>query len=96
MTDVDDRDWPTGVAPIGLEDLGKLGINSANELFWNGKSIEVRKRIDLTRLQKLLAVIVSVCAILGGLGGFITGLNNASVFLCARGIQWLGCPPPVH
>jgi hypothetical protein len=28
------------------------------------------------------------------IGGFVTGLNNASVFLCARGIDWLSCPPP--
>jgi hypothetical protein len=33
-----------------------------------------------------------VFAVLGAVGGFVTGLNNASVFLCARGIHWLSCP----
>jgi hypothetical protein len=35
---------------------------------------------------------VTVRAILGGLGGFASGVNNASVFLCARHVAWLGCP----
>jgi hypothetical protein len=84
--------WPSDVVPIGIEDLSKLGLNRRNQLFWNGKRIEVRNRLDLTRLQKTFAVIVSLFAVLGGIGGFVTGLNNASIFLCARNVQWLGCP----
>jgi len=84
--------WPRDVTPIAIEDLGRLGINSDNLLFWDGRRIEVRNRLDLSRVQKLVAGIVSVFAILGALGGFVTGLNNASIFLCGRGVQWLGCP----
>lgn len=84
--------WPQGVTPIGVEDLDRLGLDTANQLFWDGKRIEVRNRLDLTRLQKIFAVVVSVFAVLGAVGGFVTGLNNASVFLCARGIHWLSCP----
>ncbi len=86
-------DWPPNVTPIGVEDLGRLGLNPRNQLFWNGKRIEVSNRLDLTRLQKALAIMVSLFAVLGGLGGFVTGLNNASIFLCTRDIHWLGgCP----
>jgi hypothetical protein len=84
--------WPPDVNPIGIEDLDKLGLNPKNHLFWNGKRIEVRNRLALTRLQKALAILVSVFAVLGGIGGFVTGLNNASLFLCARDIHWLTCP----
>ena len=83
--------WPTEVRPSGVEDLERLGLNSENQLFWDGKRIEVRQTLTLTKLQKWLTVIVSVCAILGGLGGFVTGFNNATVFLCGRGITWLSC-----
>lgn len=83
--------WPTEVRPIGVEDLERLGLNSENQLFWDGKRIEVRQTLTLTKLQKWLTVIVSVCAILGGSGGFVTGFNNATVFLCGRGITWLSC-----
>lgn len=92
----DTSGWPSGVSPISMEELGQLGIDRTNRLFWQGRPVQVRNRLDLTGLQKLLAVIVSICAILGGMGGFITGLNNASVFLCARGLSWLSCPTPPH
>ena len=86
------ENWPPGVTPIGIEDLGKLGLNNRNQLFWNGKRIEIRNRLSLTRLEKTFAVIVSFFAILGGIGGFVTGLNNASIFLCTRDIHWVSCP----
>ena len=94
MSDAKRDGWPPGVTPIGVEDLDRLGLNPSNQLFWDGKRIEVRNRFDLTRLQKTFAIIVSVFAVLGGLGGFVTGFNNASAFLCARGVHWLSCPPP--
>jgi hypothetical protein len=85
--------WPHDIRPIGVEDLGRLGLNADNQLFWDGKRIEVRQEFTLTRLQKVLAVIVSIFAVLGGLGSFVTGFNNASVFFCSRGHDWLSCPP---
>ena len=96
MTQTTPPDWPPDVTPIGVEDLDKLGLNPSNQLFWDGKRIEVRNRFDLTRLQKLFALIVSLFAVMGALGGFVTGFNNAAVFLCARNVHWLSCPisPP--
>ncbi len=87
---------PDDVAPIGIEDLGRLGIDSTNQLFWDGKRVELRRKLVLTGLQKLVAGVVTVCAILSGLGGFASGVQNFSLFLCARGLHWLSCPPPAH
>ena len=97
MTEHPHGQWPPDVTPIGVEDLDRLGLDGRNQLFWDGKRVEIRSRLDLTWLQKVLAVVVSICAVLGALGGFVTGFNNASVFLCARDIHWLSCPaePPV-
>jgi len=94
VTDPASDGWPPDVTPISVEELDRLGLNEKNQLFWDGKRIEVRNRLDLTRLQKMFAIIVSVFAVLGALGGFVTGFNNASIFLCARGIHWLSCPRP--
>jgi hypothetical protein len=85
-------DWPAGVQQIGIEDLRRLGIDGEDQLYWDGRRIEIRKSLALTRFQKFLAVLATVFAVLGGLGGFITGFNNASIFLCARNISLLSCP----
>jgi len=80
------------VKPIEVDDLNRLGISDDKQLFWDGRRIEIRRPLVLTGFQKAVAVVVTACAILGGIGGFVTGVNNASVFLCARQLQWLGCP----
>ena len=87
-------DWPQNVEAIGLEDLQRLGLDRDNQLYWDGRRVEIRRSLHLTGFQKAITAIVTVCAVLGGLGGAVTGLNNASVFLCGRGVTWLGCPPP--
>ncbi len=84
--------WPKGVEPVGLEDLGRLGISQDDQLFWDGRRVEVRRSLNLTRFQKVITGIVTFFAVLGAVGGFITGFNNASIFLCAREIRWLSCP----
>jgi hypothetical protein len=86
--------WPKGVDPIGIEDLGRLGISGHDELFWDGRQIEIRKALVLTGFQKFLTVVITLFAVLGGLGGFISGINSAASFLCARNLHWLTCPTP--
>jgi hypothetical protein len=88
------RGWPDGVKEIAIADLGRLGVDGGNQLYWDGRPVEIRKSLSLTRAQKWVAGIVTACAVLGGFGGFVTGFNNATVFLCARNIHWLSCPLP--
>jgi len=85
-------DWPQGVERIVVNDLDRLGINSENQLFWDGRRIEIRRRLDLTRVEKTVAWIVTLAAVLGGIGAFLSGLNDGSVYLCERGVHFLGCP----
>jgi hypothetical protein len=92
MSDAGQPGWPNGVTPIQVPDLKRLGINEQNELFWDGRHVEIRRSLTLTRFQKFITIIVTFCAVLGALGGFVTGFNNASVFLCARHVTFLTCP----
>ena len=94
MSDAGQPGWPNGVRPILVPDLKRLGINEQNELFWDGRHVEIRRSLTLTRFQKFITIIVTFCAVLGALGGFVTGFNNASVFLCARHVAFLTCPAP--
>jgi hypothetical protein len=88
MSDAGQPGWPNGVRPILVPDLKRLGINEQNELFWDGRHVEIRRSLTLTRFQKFITIIVTA------LGGFVTGFNNASVFLCARHVTFLTCPAP--
>jgi hypothetical protein len=86
--------WPQGVEPIGIEDLNRIGIDSENQLYWDGRRIEVRRFLVLTRFQKWFAAIVAIVGLCAGLATVATGINNASVFLCARHSALLTCPAP--
>jgi hypothetical protein len=88
-------DWPDGVKPLDtLGQLMQLGIDRDNRLYWNGRPVEVRRTLDLSPAQKLGAIIVALGAVLGGLGGCVTGLKDGAEFLCARNVHWLACPSP--
>jgi hypothetical protein len=95
MSDEPPASWPHGVQPIRIGDLKRLGIDSERQLYWDGRAVEIRRPLDLTKLQKLFAIVVAIFAVLGGIGGFATGFNDASVFLCARGHDFLSCPLPL-
>jgi hypothetical protein len=77
-----------------MEDLNRLGIDQEHQLYWDGRRIEIRRFLVLTRFQKWFAVTVAVVGFLAGLATIATGINNASVFLCARHIEILTCPRP--
>ncbi len=85
-------DWPDDVEEIRIADLKRLGINKTRQLFWDGRQIEVRRPLVLTAFQKTFAILVTIFAVLGGLGAFFSGVTDASQFLCARNIHWLSCP----
>ncbi len=80
---------------IKITDLKRLGIDRNRELYWDGQRIEIRRRLDLTGVQKFFAVLVALFAVLGGIGGFVSGFVDATDFLCARNICWFTCPAPV-
>ena len=85
---------PDGVEPIGMEDLNRIGIDSEHQLYWDGHRIEIRRFLVLTRVQKWFAAGAAVIGLCAGLATIATGINNASVFLCARHITALTCPSP--
>jgi hypothetical protein len=85
MSEPDD---PGFVTPIGVEDLNRLGMDSENNLYWDGRRVETRQRLSLTWWQNLGAFLVSAGAILGGVGAAVTGAKDGSEMLCQRGHPW--------
>ena len=68
--------------PITPDDLDRLGINDKQELFWDGKRVEVRSRLNLSLWQTLGAVVVGAAAVCGGVA---SAANDGTEFSCR---QW--------
>lgn len=65
--------WPKDVAPISYGDMDRLGVGPDGRLYWDGKPVEVQRRLRFSRLQTVGALIVGLAAVVGGIG---TGLNE--------------------
>ena len=75
------------VKAIGIDDLDRLGVGPDRMLYWDGKPVEIRKTVHLSRLQTIGAFAVGAFAILGGIGAFATGLKDGSEYACDR--HWI-------
>jgi hypothetical protein len=82
------KHWPPDVEPLTVEEFEKLGRNAQNELFWDGRPLVTRSQYLFTWPQIGLAVLAALASV----ATVATGVNNASIYLCARGKTWLGCP----
>ncbi len=80
--------WPEGVFPLYIEEFQKLGRDKKNALFWDGKPLVTKNQYVFTSYQ----IFLSILAIIASIATISTGMNNLSVFLCARGVDALGCP----
>ncbi|MDT8333215.1 hypothetical protein RQ831_19360 [Roseomonas gilardii] len=78
--------WPKGVRPIDVGELDLLGIDSSNKLYWDGKEINYKLRLNWW--QNIIAGLAAIAS----LATIASGVQNASLFLCARNVSWLGCP----
>jgi hypothetical protein len=81
-TDADGARWPKEVTPISYGDLGKLGVGPGNQLYWDGKPVVTKRRLDFTFGEKMLAGLTALAIIFGGLGGFIQGISAANDLGC--------------
>ena len=82
---------PEGITEITLTDLKRFGVGPHNALYFDGKRVETRQRVRVAGLERVLAVAVSIAAVVGGLGAMASGLKDGSEFLCGQGVHWLRC-----
>lgn len=87
--------WPTGVRPITVEQLGYIGVDSTGGLYWDGKPVEVRKRLDLSWPEKTFAIIVGLATIAGSVGAVAQGWAAAHQWSCQIGLVAAWCQAPV-
>ena len=56
-----------------MTDLSRLSIDRDGRLYWDGKPVEVRRRISMSRAQVVGASIVAAFVVIGAIGAAIQG-----------------------
>jgi hypothetical protein len=71
---IDKSKWPKSVRPIAIAETSGLGIDPDGRLHWNGKPVEIiGRRLDLTRTQAVVGLVVAFFTIVGGIGAAVQG-----------------------
>lgn len=73
----DPSTWPAGVRTIGLEELDALGVDKADHLYWHGKPIEIRQRLELRWIELILLLFATIGALLQGVAAMFPFIPNA-------------------
>lgn len=90
---VDQTHWPKGVSEITIAQLGRLGVDRENRLYWDGRPVEISRRISLSKWQTFFAIIFWIAAVAGGVGAAAQGWAAAHQWSCQANYIQFGCPP---
>ena len=82
------------VHPVDMTDLSRLSIDSDGRLYWDGKPVEVRRRISMSRAQVVGASIVAAFVIVGAIGAALQGSAAARDWACRLGWTASYCTLP--
>jgi hypothetical protein len=82
------------VRPVGAMDLTRLSIDNDGRLYWDGKPVEVRRRIMMSRAQIVGASIVAAFVVIGAVGAAIQGSAAARDWACRLGWTQSYCTTP--
>jgi hypothetical protein len=73
------------VHPVDMTDLSRLSIDRDGRLYWDGKPVEVRRRISMSRAQVIGASIVAAFVVIGAIASAIQGAVAAGELACRLG-----------
>lgn len=96
------RPEPQGrnVHPVDMTDLSRLSIDRDGRLYWDGKPVEVRRRISLSPAQIVGVSIVAAFVVIGAIGSVLQGAVAARDLACRLGWSAGSCAlpgvPPRH
>ncbi len=69
------EEWPQGVRTIGLDEMDALGVDASGTLYWHGKSVAI-KRIELRKVELVLATIAAIGTLMSGLAAMFPQLSK--------------------
>jgi hypothetical protein len=84
------------VHPVEMTDLSRLAIDRDGRLYWDGKPVEVRRRISMSRAQVIGASIVAAFVVIGAISSAIQGAVAARELACRLGWSASACALPAQ
>jgi hypothetical protein len=85
------KDWPPSVHVITNQDIARLGVGQGGQLYWDGRPVVTRSRLDLSSWQRGIAIIAAIAALAGGLGSCASGIDATRSFGCKLHWWATGC-----
>jgi hypothetical protein len=76
------------IHPLATADLSRLSIDDDGRLYWDGKPVEVRRRLEMSRAQVIGAGVIAAFVAVGADGPRITAAFRS---LCLRD-AWISRP----
>ena len=84
---IETLDKPDGhnVHAVNAMDLTRLSIDNDGRLYWDGKPVEVRRRLTMSRGQMLGSALVALFILVAAIGSAIQGAAALSDWACRSG-----------
>ncbi|CAN0273837.1 unnamed protein product, partial [Phaeothamnion confervicola] len=73
------------VRAVGAMDLTRLSIDDDGRLYWDGKPVEVRRKLMMSRGQIVGVSLIAVFVVIAALGAAIQGSAAAHEWACKLG-----------
>jgi hypothetical protein len=81
------------VHPVDMTDLSRLSIDTDGRLYWDGKPVEVQRRLLMSREQIIGACLIGAFVAIGALGAVVQGTSAARDWACRFGWASSICGP---
>jgi len=79
---------------LAAADLTRLSIDNDGRLYWDGKPVEVRRRIQMSRAQIVGASVVAAFIVIGAVGAAVQGSLALRDWTCRLGWTTSYCTLP--
>lgn len=82
------------VHPVTMTDLTRLSIDNDGRLYWDGKPVEVRRSILMSRAQVIGASVIGAFVVIGAIAAAIQGSAAVRDWACRLGWTQSYCALP--
>jgi hypothetical protein len=82
------------VHAVGAMDLTRLSIDKDGRLYWDGKPVEVRRRLLMSPAQIIGTTLLTLLVLVAAAGAAVQGASTAHDWACRVGWIDFHCPAP--